>query len=231
MPTNLQIQHTIKCLRQYRKKYLKKEFADIDESATRIMVNSFLCDVLGYRELVDIKTEYRIRDTYADYVIQTDRKKNMIVEVKAMQLDLNQRHIRQSVEYAVNEGIDWVLLTNGRQIQVYKVIFGKPVRHELFFDFDLTDIKQLNKAGQSIVYLSKKSILKNELDQLWTRQAEISPEKLAKVVQQDSFIKILSREMKKQTKIRYTDEELQEALHKLIIKEIPIEFKPYRKRK
>ena len=220
MPTTLHIQYTIKQLREYRKKYLRKEFSDIDESATRIMVNSFLCDVLGYRELVDIKTEYRIRDTYADYVIQTERKKNFIVEVKSMQVDLNQRHIRQSVEYAVNEGVDWVILTNGRQLQLYKIIFAKPIRHELFFDFDLTDLKQMKQIGQSIVYLSKKSILKNELEQLWRRQAELSPEKLAKVIKQEAFIKLLRREMKKLTKLHYNNEELTEALHQLISQEV-----------
>ena len=229
MPTNFQTQHTIKQLREYRKKYLRKEFAEIDESATRIMVNSFLCDVLGYEELVDIKTEYRIRDTYADYVIQTARKKNFIVEVKAMQLDLNQRHIKQSVEYAVNEGIDWVILTNGRQINVYKVIFAKPIRYELFFDFDLTDLKSITKAGQMLVYLSKKSVLKNDLDQLWQRQAEISPEKLGKVVLQETFIKVLRREMKKSTKLHYTDEELYTALSELVAKEVLIDSKLPRK--
>ena len=233
MPTNFQVQQTTKQLREYRKRYLRKEFADIDESATRIMINSFLCDVLGYEELVDIKTEYRIRDTYADYVVQTARKKNFIVEVKAMQLDLNQRHIRQSMEYAVNEGIDWVLLTNGRQVQVYKVVFAKPVRHELFFDFDLTDLKQITKAGESLTYLSKKSILRDELDQLWRRQAEISPEKLARVVMQETFIKLLRREMKKLTKLHYTAEELETALRRLIAKEIEgdISNKPIRRRR
>ena len=233
MPTNFQIQETTKKLREYRKRYLRKEFAEIDESATRIMINSFLCDVLGYEELVDIKTEYRIRDTYADYVIQTARKKNFIVEVKAMQLDLNQRHIRQSMEYAVNEGIDWVLLTNGRQVQVYKVVFAKPVRHELFFDFDLTDLKQITKAGESLAYLGKKSILRDELDQLWRRQAEISPERLARVIMQETFVKLLRREMKKLTKLHYTEEELQTALRRLIAKEIEgdISNKPIRRRR
>ena len=220
MPTNLQVRETIKKLREYRKRYLRKEFAEIDESATRIMINSFLCEVLGYEELVDIKTEYRIRDTYADYVVQTARKKNFIVEVKAMQLDLNQRHIRQSMEYAVNEGIDWVLLTNGRQVQVYKVVFAKPVRHELFFDFDLADLKQITKAGESLAYLSKKSIMRDELNQLWRRQAEISPERLARVIMQETFIKTLRREMKKLTKLHYTEEELQTALRKLIAKAV-----------
>lgn len=232
MPTQFQTQQTIKNLREYRKRYLRKEFAEIDESATRIMINSFLCDVLGYEELVDIKTEYRIRDTYADYVIQTARKKNFIVEVKAMQLDLNQRHIRQSMKYAVNEGIDWVVLTNGRQVQVYKVVFAKPVRHELFFDFDLTDLKQISKAGESLTYLTKKSTIKDELNQLWHRQAEISPEKLARVITQESFIKALRREMKKITKLHYTEDELKEALKNLISKAVEVDLsKPLRRRK
>lgn len=232
MPTAFQVQSTVKKLRDYRKKYLRKEFAEIDESATRIMVNSFLCDVLGYQELVDIKTEYRIRDTYADYVIQTARKKNFIVEVKAMQLDLNQRHIRQSMEYAVNEGIDWVVLTNGRQVQVYKVIFAKPVRHELFFNFDLSDLKQINKVGESLAYLSKKSIQKDELNQLWRRQAEISPERIARVIVQEPCVKALRSEMKKLTKIHYTIEELKQSLRKLIAKEIEVDLsKPVRRRR
>ena len=229
MPTNFQLRQTIKALRGYRKKYLRKEFADVDESATRLMVNSFLCDVLGYKELVDVKTEYRIKDTYADYVIQTKRKKNFIVEVKSIQIDLNKKHLRQSMEYAVNEGIDWIILTNGRQFQVYRVLFEKPVRHELFFDFDLSDLKQINKISQSMVYLTKKSVLKNELDQLWKRQAEISPDKLAKIIYQDTFIKVLRREMKKLTKLHYSDEELQTALHQLIVKDVELEFKAYRK--
>ena len=219
MPTTFQTQYVTKQLRAYRRRYLKKEFADIDESATRIMINFFLCDVLGYEELVDIKTEFRIRETYADYVIQTDRKKNFIVEVKAMQVDLNKRFVRQSVEYAVNEGVDWVILTNGRQLQLYKIIFAKPIRYEVFFDLDLTDLKQINQNGKSIVYLSKKSVKKNELEDLWRRQAEISPEKLAKILKQEAFIKLLRKEMKKLTKLHYSDEELQEALHKLIPKE------------
>ena len=219
MPTTFQTQYVIKQLRAYRRRYLKKEFADIDESATRIMINFFLCDVLGYEELVDIKTEFRIRETYADYVIQTDRKKNFIVEVKAMQVDLNKRFVRQSVEYAVNEGVDWVILTNGRQLQLYKIIFAKPIRYEVFFDLDLTDLKQINQNGKSIVYLSKKSVKKNELEDLWRRQAEISPEKLAKILKQEAFIKLLRKEMKKLTKLHYSDEELQEALHKLIPQE------------
>ncbi len=62
MPTATQINRIEKDLREYRKKYLtKKQNLEVDESATRIMVNSFLTTVLSYLELDDIKTEYNIR--------------------------------------------------------------------------------------------------------------------------------------------------------------------------
>lgn len=115
MATENQIKQAEKSLRDYRKKYLtKKQNLELDESATRLMVNFFLTGVLGYIELDDIKTEYNIRGEYADYVIQLARKKHIVIEVKSIQLDLNDRHLRQSLSYAANEGIDWIILFNGR---------------------------------------------------------------------------------------------------------------------
>ena len=206
----------IKRLREYRKRYLKEEFADSDESATRLMVNYFLCQVLGYRELVDVKTEYCIKGTYADYVIQIDRKKYFVVEVKAIETDLNKNHVRQSIGYAVDEGIDWVILTNGRQIQLYRVTFTKPIKRELFFDFDLSDLKTINSAGKMIAYISKKSILKDELNILYDRQSAISTKKLSNMILKEPFLRTLRREMKKTNKISYSHEELKVALIQVI---------------
>lgn len=85
MPTQYQTRQLEKRLREYRKKYLtRKENLDLDESATRLMVNYFLTEVLSYIELEDIKTEYNIRGEYADYVIQLARKKHFVIEVKSI---------------------------------------------------------------------------------------------------------------------------------------------------
>ena len=56
-------------LKIYSKKYLNK-MTELDESGTRLMVNHFLTDVLGFIPIEEVKTEYMIRGTYADYVIQ-----------------------------------------------------------------------------------------------------------------------------------------------------------------
>src|SRR3990167_8490981 len=163
MATERQVEATRNKLRNYKKRYLRKEYGSLDESATRIMVNNFLTDILGYAELVDIKTEYRIRGEYADYVIQVGRKKRFVVEVKSISLDLNEKHLRQSLNYAANEGIDWILLLNGRQIELYKVNFSKPIKSTIVLSFDLIDNDDFKIAPEFISYLTKRSVEKNEV--------------------------------------------------------------------
>jgi hypothetical protein len=139
----------------YKRKYLKKEFSNLDEAATRIMTNSFLTEVLGYTELEEIKTEFRIKSEYADYVIQIKRKKHFVVEVKAISIDINEKHLRQSVSYAANEGIDWILLLNGREIQLYRLNFGKPITTTLIYKIDLLNAEDLKKSPELIWNLTK----------------------------------------------------------------------------
>lgn len=177
MATNNQIKEFGKKLKTYSKQYLRKQYSELDESATRLMINNFLTVVLGYKELEEIKTEYRIRGEYADYIIQTNRKKQFVVEVKAIQLDLSEKHLRQSVAYAANEGIDWIILTNGKFIEVYRVIFAKPISTKKIFGFDLT--KQLNESVNFLYYLTKKSVMRNELNDFYARFKALEPNTLS----------------------------------------------------
>ena len=86
-------------LKKYSKKYLNGKYTELDESGTRLMINSFLMDVLGYEALEEIKTEYMIKGTYADYVIQIKGKRHFLIEVKALTLNLSEAHLRQAINY------------------------------------------------------------------------------------------------------------------------------------
>jgi len=57
-------------LKNYKKQYLDGNLRKLDESGTRLMMNTFLSDVLGYKPIEEIKTEYMIKGTYGAYVIQ-----------------------------------------------------------------------------------------------------------------------------------------------------------------
>lgn len=218
MPTTSQISRTEKDLREYRKKYLtKKQNLEVDESATRIMVNNFLTEVLGYAELDDIKTEYNIRGEYADYVVQLARKKHIVIEVKSIQLDLNDRHLRQSLSYAANEGIDWILLFNGKQIKLFRVLFGKPISYHAVFEYDLVDLSTIKQAAGEIIFLSKKSVQKGELDEYWKRFDALTPLSLVKAIYTEDVIRAIRLRLKKNCGISFDQQDVAEAVQTLLL--------------
>lgn len=216
MATELQVKALEQSLKAYKKRYLKKQYEELDESATRLMVNSFLTDVLGYKELEEIKTEYRIRGEYADYVIQLARKKHFVVEVKAIQLDLNEKHLRQSVNYAANEGIDWIILTNGKEVDVYKVIFSKPIESRKIFSFDLSNLEDFKKAPEFLIYLTKKSVLRSELEDFWKRFEALGPAQLSKNLYAIEVVRFLKRVLKRKTKLTFSDEDILDSIYSII---------------
>ncbi len=220
MPTQNQIKSLSVKIKRYRNRYLKKQWDDLDESATRIMVNSLLTEVLGFTELEDVKTEFRIRGEYADYVIQLARKKHFIVEVKSIQLDLSEKHLRQSVNYAANEGIDWILLTNGKQIELYRVLFEKPISSRKIFDLNISDKNDIKVIPEFLVYLTKKSILKNELNNFWKRFEALEPTQLSKNLYAIEVVKFLKKVLKRKTNLYFNDDDVLDSLYRIITTKI-----------
>lgn len=227
MPTQSQTAKTEKELREYRKRFLtKKQNLEVDESATRIMVNALLTDVLGYAELDDIKTEFNIRGIYADYVIQLARKKHMVIEVKSIQLNLTGNHLRQAVGYAADEGIEWALLTNGRQLKLYRVIVEKTVSKHLVFNYDLADLSTLKKAAADISYLSKKCVQKGELDDYWKRFDALTPANVVKAIYTEDVIRAIRLRVKKNCGMNFDQAEITDAIQDLLIREHPDAVRP-----
>lgn len=220
MATEKQLTDLKERLKTYKRKYLRKEFSKVDESGTRIMVNSFLTEVLGYKELEEIKTEFRIRGEYADYVVQLKRKKHIVIEVKSIQLDLNDKHLRQSLNYATNEGIDWILLLNGRQVELYRVNFGKPISSTLIYSINLMDTDSFKKCPEQLWYITKKAIEKGELESFWKRSNALQPEYLAKLTYSEEIIKRLRNDLKNEAGIYFQVEDVAAAVYDMITQKV-----------
>jgi len=220
MLTELQKKVFLTELKNYKKRYLIKKYLELDESATRLMINTFLTNVLGYTELDEIKTEYSIKNTYADYVIQIGKKRHIVIEVKAIQINLNENHIRQSLNYAANEGIEWVLLTNGKQWMLFRVLFEKPIKHSLVFNLDLSIDEDFNKASSAMQYLTKKCVISGDLEKYWSRYVAIKPKNLCKHLYNPTILKSLKHMLKNEVGINFSDEDLFEAVHQIVITKI-----------
>ncbi len=207
-------------IKDYKKKYLLKKHSELDESGTRIMINAFLTSVLEYEELEEIKTEYAIRGTYADYVIQLGNVQHVIVEVKAIQLSLSDKHIRQAVNYGANEGISWVLLTNGQCFNLYRVIIDKKVSHKEIFSIDLNDTKGLKNSSLYFQYLTKRCVSKGDLEKYWKKFLAVEPQNLCKYLYKKEIVNFLRRSIKKDQGLSFSEDDILDSVHNIITTKI-----------
>lgn len=90
------------------------------EADTRKIVSDMLSEYLGWDKFENVTAEQMIGSRYADFVVKTDDEEVFVVEVKQIGLKLKETHLNQARQYAVDEGIDWIILTNGDDWQVYR---------------------------------------------------------------------------------------------------------------
>lgn len=222
MITSSKYDKMLVALKDYKKRYLTKTMGDLDESGTRIMINNFLSSILGYQELEEIKTEYMIKGTYADYIVQIDGKRHFLVEVKAFSIDLSDKHLRQAINYGANEGIEWAILTNGRQFQFYKIIFEKPISEKLVFEIDfLAEDFNVKDALEQLVYLHREAVVKKSLMDLWSRHSALEPLHIAGLLFSPHVVAFLKKELKAKYDSKFEDDEIIEALNEVVCSEIP----------
>jgi len=83
---------------------------DANEGDTRLLITDFLCEGLGYDKYADLTTEYQVKGEFAAYGVRIDRQLIAFIEVKRVSTKLGSKHLRQVEMYAVNEGIEWLIL-------------------------------------------------------------------------------------------------------------------------
>jgi len=164
-----------------------------------------------------------IRGTYADYVVQINGNRHFLVEVKALSLNLSEKHIRQSINYGANEGIDWILLTNGKNFQLFKVIFEKPINAELVFSIDLSDSAELKNNCQALEYIHKDSVTKDGLSDLWKKHSALSTKSLSKIIYSDEVAKFIQKKLKKKVGIKFDIEDIENAIKRIALEPMEIE--------
>ncbi len=216
-------------VKNYRKQYLDGKITELDESGTRLMINTFLSDVFGYKPITEIKTEYMIKGTYADYVIQIDKTRHFLVEVKALSFELSEKHLRQTINYGANEGIEYALLTNGRCFQFYKILFEKPIDSRLLFSFDLSDINQHNKAIGFLQYLTKDCVVKSGLSALWNKCQAADPNNIAGMLCSEPVIVLITKLIKQKFNEKFDSDVVLSSIHKIIVDRMDIaQVKPFK---
>lgn len=172
---------------------------DANEGDTRLLVTDFLCEGLGFDKYEELTTEYQVKGEFADYGIRIDRQLVAFIEVKRCTQRLNMRHLRQVQMYAVNEGVEWIILTNGQVWQVYHLTGGLPVVLDLALEIDLLGDRSLGDKADALFHLSKQAFKRRLLDDLWKAKAATSPKSLTSVVLSDAVVDAVRKELRRRT--------------------------------
>lgn len=193
---------------------------DVNESDTVVIVTDLLQEVFGYDKYADITSEHMIRGTYCDLAIKVDGKLALLIEVKAIGLELKDSHVKQAVDYAANQGCDWVVLTNGVTWRVYKLSFSKPIESEIVVEIDLTKINPKDEdAFEPIWLISKEAWSKSHLTQFHSQRQIVNKFTVAAVLLSEDVLSVIRREMRRLSDgLKLEVEELAELLANDVIK-------------
>ena len=169
---------------------------DINEADTVLIVSDILSDIYGYDKYTEITREFAIRNTYVDLAIQIDNTPELLVEVKAIGIRLNDKHIKQAVDYGANKGVDWVILTNAQAWQVYKLKFEKPVGAKLIFEFNFTDLNPRKKEDlEKLFILCKEGIQKNAILDFSNYKQVVNKYYIGAILQDEGVVGLVRREL------------------------------------
>lgn len=198
---------------------------DVNESDTVIIVTDMLQEVFGYDKFADITSEHAIRGTFCDLALKVDGNLSMLVEVKAVGMELKDPFIKQAVDYGTNQGVDWIVLTTGVLWRVYKVIFGKPIGFEIVFEFNFLDLKPRdNEEIELISMLTKESWHKERLSEYHTQRQALSRFVLGSLLLSEPILDVLRRELRRISPgIKIEKEEIRNVLEHEVIKRETLE--------
>jgi hypothetical protein len=190
---------------------------DANEGDTRLLVTDLLCDGLGYDKFADLTTEYMVRQDFADYGVRIDRQLVAFIEVKRVSQKLNERHLRQVQMYAVNEGIEWMVLTNGQHWQVYHLTGGLPVVTDLVYAVDLLGTESDEDKASQLYYLHKESFRRRQIEDIWRHSAATAPELVLDSLLSDGVLDVVRRDIRRRTGTSTSIEVLRDVICKQLV--------------
>jgi len=198
---------------------------DINESDTVTIVNDLLGYVLGYDKYAEITSEFVIRGTYVDLAIKIDGQVQMLIEVKAIGLDLKDAFIKQAIDYGANQGIEWVILTNGIVWQIYRILFKQPIEQELVLEINMLNLNSKKDEDLDLLFMiSKEGLGKASLNDFHSQRQALSRYFIGAMIVSDPVLDVLRRELRRMSPdVKIDSDQIKSVLVDEILKREVIE--------
>lgn len=193
---------------------------DVNESDTVVIVTDLLQYVFGYDKYSEITSEHMIRSTYCDLAVKIQGSLAFLLEVKAIGSELKDQHVKQAIDYAANQGVEWVGLTNGVTWRVYKVTFAKPIDFEVVVEFDLLSLNPRSAdALETLGLLAKEGWQKAHIGEYLSYKQALSKYTLSAILLSEPVLTAVRRQLRLTTPgVKVDLDEIRKALEADVIK-------------
>jgi hypothetical protein len=207
-------------LKKYQSVLADAQSRDVSESDTAVIVGDMLVDVLGYKKYVEVTTEHAIRGTYVDLAVKVGSELRFLVETKAIGAALKDNHVKQAIDYGANNGIEWVVLTNGVLWRVYKVHFKQPIDKSLVFELDAVSVNPKSpQVVDCLGNLSREGFEQSSMTAFFQQRLATSKFAIAALLMSEGMLSALRREIRRLNpgcKVEIAD--LQILMHNEVLK-------------
>lgn len=187
-----------------------------NESSTRLILDRILQDVLGY-PIECIKTEQRIQGRKADYVLCVDSKDVLVIESKRVGLPLKETQIFQATSYGAYSGIQWAVLTNLTEWQVYRITTKEKIEADLVIKVNLNSGFD-DESAYHLALISRWGIVRPQhLERLWLKRSALSKESVIAAILNDEVISKIRSVISRETGCQVTNREVLGVIEKEVL--------------
>jgi len=209
---------------------LQAQEQNLNEADTVFRIVKVFEAVLGYDALNEISRETQIKRKYIDLVIKINNNIKLLIEVKAANIKLRNRHIEQAYGYAARNNYEWILLTNGVVWTLYHLTFEEGIEYETAFSVNLGK-DDFKKVVECMSILQRDNIASDGLDDFWQKQVALNPVSIGKVLFNEDILKRIRREIRKEAGISIDIEDLSVAIRDILSQDAREQIGPLKIRK
>lgn len=153
-----------------RERISKAGARGLNEQNTKATLIEPVLRALGWdtEDVDEVRREYRLKtqDKPVDYGLLVHREPRLLVEAKGLGEPLSDRRwANQIMGYAAVCGVQWIVLTDGDEYQIYNAAASVPVDQKLFRTVRVS--QNATEVEETLALLSKKQLAQNRIDTLW----------------------------------------------------------------
>jgi hypothetical protein len=164
----------ITCIEELRLKLERHSKEGLKEYPTRTIFIDPILEALGWnvRDPDEVQLEYSTIDGKSvDYAPKLNRRPVLFIESKPLKDPLTDvKFITQIVSYAVNQGVEWCILTNGLNYKVYRSTEKAEAPEKLLFEVSIDPKKSEGRSIQQIAEqlkrFSRDAMAQGKLDEI-----------------------------------------------------------------